>query len=164
MHSIQEPQHRISSHAVKVLRLNALIEMLISFVIVSVLLFLYYHYNWFRWIGLIIYILTILAVVRTVYEIFINPVYTQRTWRYEIDEKHVQLKHGAFKKTYQIIPMAKVQYVETHQGPLLRRYGLSEIVIGTMASIHTIPAIPEAEAETLRTRIAFLAEITEVDD
>ena len=113
VHAIQEPQHRISSHAVKVLRLNALIEMFISFVILSVLLFLYYHYNWFRWIGLIIYILAILAVVRTVYEIFINPVYTQRTWRYEIDEKHVQLKHGAFKKTYQIIPMAKVQYVET---------------------------------------------------
>lgn len=92
-----------------------------------------------------------------------QPIYLQRTWRYEIEEQHIQIKHGLFSKHHLIIPMSKVQYVNTNQGPLLRRYGLSTITIGTIASSHEIPAITEEEATALRNRIAQLANINEAE-
>ncbi|WP_240377056.1 PH domain-containing protein [Bacillus piscicola] len=162
--TIEEPQQRISPDAVKVWRMSSLIEDFIAYVVLGALLFLHHSYNWVEWVGLILYILIILGVIHSIYEIFIRPIYQQRTWRYDIDERHIQLKHGAIKKTHLIVPMTKVQYVNTNQGPLLRRYGLATIKVGTMASSHDIPAIPVKEAEELRTRIAFLAEITETDE
>lgn len=162
--TIQEPQQRISPDAVKVWRITTVIEDIIGFCVGGVLLYLQHHYDWYEWIGLILYILLILYVIYSIGEIFIFPVYRQRTWRYEIDERHIQLKYGALNKSYLIVPMTKVQYVNTEQGPLLRKYGLATIEIGTMASTHDIPAIPEKEAEELRTKIAILAEITESDE
>jgi len=74
------------------------------------------------------------------------------------------LKHGALKKVHQIVPMAKVQSVTTNQGPLLRKYGLYSVSIGTMGSSHTIPALPEEVALELRNQIASYARINEVDE
>lgn len=161
MQTILEPQQQISLSAVKVWRISDLITNIITLAILAVLLFLQSYYDWFHWIGLVLYIIIILVALNTVYEVFIEPIYRQRTWRYEINEEYIQLKHGLLHKHHLIVPMTKVQYVNTNQGPLLRRYSLSTITIGTMASSHEIPAISEKEAVTLRNRIAYLAKVNE---
>ncbi|MBM7645441.1 membrane protein YdbS with pleckstrin-like domain [Scopulibacillus daqui] len=161
---MQEPQQRISPNAVKVWRIKSAIECVIGFCILGVLLYLHNHYHWPNWTAVVLYALVVSALFYYAGEILFFPVYRQRTWRYEIDENYIQLKHGAWKKTHLMIPMTKVQFVNTRQGPLLRQYGLAAIEIGTMASTHKIPAIPEREAEELRSSIAFLAKVTESDE
>ena len=161
MQKIQEPQQRISRNAVKVWRISSMIGHLITLSILGGLVFLHNRYDWVEWVGYILFILVILVLLHAVYGIFIYPVYQQRTWRYAINEHYVQLKHGVLEKSHIIVPMTKVQYVNTNQGPILRRYKLATVTIGTMASSHEIPAIPEREAMELRNHIAFLAKITE---
>ncbi|MBE3569896.1 MAG: PH domain-containing protein [Bacillales bacterium] len=162
---IKEPKQQISPNAVKMWRISDAITYFIAFCIVFILLYFQQYYAWKSWIGLILYILLILLIIFSIVEIVIVPIYRQRTWRYEVDEKYIQLKYGGvLKKTHLIIPMTKVLYVNTNQGPLLRKFGLSTIKIGTMASVHEIPAIPEKKAAELREKIAIFAGISESNE
>lgn len=162
---IKEPQQRISINAVKMWRLSSVILYIVSIFILGILLFLQHYYGWSNLVKVIIYAIIILSTISSAFEIWFIPIYRQRTWRYEVERKYIQLKHGGIlKKNHLVIPTIKVQYVHTSQGPLLRKYGLSTIKIGTMAYVHEIPAISEEEATELREYIAFLAGINESDE
>ncbi|MFC4619512.1 PH domain-containing protein [Camelliibacillus cellulosilyticus] len=163
-HNLKEPDRRISPNAVKVWRISATIGHAIAVIIIGVVLYLQHRFDWVDWLMPILYGLGAIVIVHAIYRLFFYPIYQQRTWRYSVDESFVQLKHGSLEKTYVIVPMTKVQYVNTSQGPLMRRYGLMSVTIGTMASSHDIPALPEQEAEALCTRIAYLAQISEPDE
>ena len=62
-------------------------------------------------------------------------------WRYEVRESEIELQHGIFIVKRTLIPMVRVQHVDTSQGPILRKYDLAEITISTAATNHTIPAL-----------------------
>jgi len=49
-----------------------------------------------------------------------------------------------------LIPMIRVQHVDSSQGPLLKKYRLASVTISTAATVHEIPALDEEEAEELR--------------
>ena len=59
--------------------------------------------------------------------------------------------------------MARVQHVDTRQGPLLRHYGLSTVTISTAAGTHEIPALADDVAGILRDRISELARVVDED-
>lgn len=107
---------------------------------------------------------TAISVPYAVWDIFIQPSWLYKHWYYDVNEEFLQLKHGALTKVHQIIPMAKVQSVTTNQGPLMRKYGLYSVSVGTMGSSHEIPALPEEVALALRHQIASYARINEVDE
>ena len=162
---IKEPQQKISPNAVKVWRISDVITYTTALSILGILLFLQNYYDWKSWVSIICYIIISLLIISSIFELSIIPIYRQRTWRYEIDENYIQLKHGGvLMRKHLIIPMAKVQYVNTNQGPILRKYGLSTLTIGTMASEHEIPAISEKKATELRANIAYLAGINEINE
>ncbi|MBM7583676.1 membrane protein YdbS with pleckstrin-like domain [Bacillus pakistanensis] len=160
-YTLPEPQQQISQDAVKVWRVSAVITHVISIVILCILLFLDSRYDWYEWLKPVIYILIAIDIIYSIYGIVLYPYYLQKTWRYEVDERFIQLKHGALERENSIIPMTKVQYVNTNQGPILRKYNLCTITIGTTASSHKIPAITREAAEVLRTKIAIFAQIKE---
>ena len=62
------------------------------------------------------------------------------------------------------MPWVRVQHVDTRRGMLEQSFGLSTVVVHTAAGSHTIPLLPQAEAEELRERIAGLARADDVDD
>lgn len=62
-----------------------------------------------------------------------------------------------------LVPMVRVQHVDTVQGPILKRYRLSTITISTAATVHEIPALDVEEAEELRHSISRLARVAEDD-
>ncbi|GAB4074532.1 PH domain-containing protein [Barrientosiimonas marina] len=159
---MKEPQQRISINAVKMWRLSNIIMYFVSLLLLGVFLFLQHYYGWPNWIKLAIYAVIIISTISSAFEIFCIPIYKQRTWRYEIERHYIQLKHGGFIfKNHLIIPIVKVQYVNTSQGPLLKKYGLSTVKIGTMAYVHEIPAVSKEKATELREYIAFLSGINE---
>ena len=57
----------------------------------------------------------------------------------------------------------RVQHVDTRRGLLEQAFGLATVVVHTAAGAHTIPLLPQAEAEELRERIAGLAR-TDADE
>jgi len=160
---INEPTQRISPKATTMWKITNSIGHGVTLLILAILLYVDHTFSWIGWIGWILYVLTGLIFISAIYSIWIEPAILQRTWRYEVDDEHVQLKHGAFTQTNTLIPMTKVEYVTTNQGPFLRKFGLYDIIIGTVTSSHNIPALPADEALALRAKIAHLAKIKELD-
>lgn len=161
---IEDPKQRISPKAVRVWQVTNTIGHSVALIILGVLLYLDFLFTWPGWIGYVLYGLIGLMVISAVYSIAIEPKYLQMTWRYEIDEEFIQLKHGRFTQTHVLIPMAKVEYVSTSQGPFLRKQGLYDVNIGAVNSSHTIPSIAKEEAISLRNQIAIFAKVEETED
>ncbi|HSI67966.1 MAG TPA: PH domain-containing protein [Planococcus sp. (in: firmicutes)] len=95
--------------------------------------------------------------------IYLFPKIRWQRWRYEVREQEIELQHGLFIVKRTLVPMVRVQHVDTEQGPILRKYDLAEISISTAATTHIIPALVTAEADDLRRRISVLARVAEDD-
>ncbi|MDR9796118.1 MULTISPECIES: PH domain-containing protein [Aeribacillus] len=156
---LKEPSQTISPNAIKLWRLTSSITHGILFLILGILLVFSFYFQWAEWWNKIFYGLGLLLIFSCIVELFIEPIYKQKTWRYGIDEKSIQLKYGGIiQKTYKVIPMNKVYYVHTYQNPFLKKYKLASVKIGTVAYIHEIPALPEEEAKRVCELVVTLSE------
>lgn len=117
-------------------------------------------FNEVYWIGAI---LAGLWVLQVIFGIWLIPKIRHRIWRYEVFENEIEIQHGLIRVTRVIVPMVRVQHVDTSQGPLLRRYRLASVQISTAATVHDIPALELEEADELRDYISRLARVTEDD-
>lgn len=160
---IPQPERRISEDVVKVRRLDNLIEDAIILIILLGLLWAGYYFSWYHWIIIIFWVLLFLMPLSVIWSAIVEPKLLYTYWRYRITDEFVQLKRGILKLENTVIPMTKVQYVEATQGPLLRKYRLYTLSIGTMRSSHAIPALKEEEAFQLRDHIAEQAKLKEAD-
>ena len=104
--------------------------------------------------------LTVLPVVGAlalaVLLVFVLPPLLWRRWRYEIRPLEVDLQRGLVSITRTLVPMARVQHVDTRRGPLQRRLGLSTVVFYTAAGPNEIPQLANETAAEVRDRIAEL--------
>ncbi len=91
------------------------------------------------------------------------PRISYRRWRYEVTTTDVLVRSGLIVVTTSVIPMVRVQHVETTQGPILKANGLASVTITTAGSKFQIPGLATAEAETLRDQVAVLARIAQED-
>jgi len=78
-------------------------------------------------------------------------------WRYEVRDQEIDLRHGTLRITRTLVPMLRVQHVDTTQGPIDQAFGLATVVVHTAAGATTIPALEHAHAGRLRDHIATLA-------
>jgi membrane protein YdbS with pleckstrin-like domain len=85
------------------------------------------------------------------------PELRWRRWRYEVRDEEIDLRHGTVTVTRTLIPMLRVQHVDTTRGPLDQLLGLATVVVHTAAGRTTIPAIENEDAGRLRDHIATLA-------
>ena len=85
------------------------------------------------------------------------PELRWRRWRYEVRDHEIDLRHGTVRITRTLVPMLRVQHVDTTQGPIDQALGLATVVVHTAAGATTIPALEEDHAGRLRDRIAALA-------
>ncbi|MGE7772019.1 PH domain-containing protein [Viridibacillus arvi] len=160
---IEAPQRCISREAVKVWRMTETLTNTGIIAVLGVLYYLHIHFEWKEWIGWIVLALIVVTFLSAIWEILFKPSFMQKYWRYDVNEEFIQLKYGAFKEVNELVPMTKVQSVELIQGPLMRKYDLYSIQIGTMGTEHVIPAVSKKEAFELRDQIAHYAKIKEVD-
>lgn len=100
--------------------------------------------------GLIIYILAFI--------VFWPPIQWKR-FRYEVHEQEIDIQQGVLIVKRTLVPMIRIQHVETEQGPILRRYKMAAVEIQTAATTHRIPVLPIEEADQLRDQIAKLAAV-----
>ncbi len=97
------------------------------------------------------------ALAYLVLAVAVTPELRHRRWRYEVREHEIDIRHGTFAVTRTIVPMRRVQHVETSRGLLEQGLELATLSFHTAAGSTKIPALRDIEAERVRTRIAELA-------
>jgi len=101
------------------------------------------------------------ALALAVLFVAVLPPLLWRRWRYEIRPLEVDLQRGLVRVTRTLVPMTRVQHVDTRRGPLQRRLGLSTVVFYTAAGPNEIPQLAEKTAAEVRDRIAELTRIAD---
>lgn len=109
------------------------------------------------WIGIA------LVAVFTLWSAIIAPQLRIRFWRYEIRENEVDIQNGIFIIRRTLIPMVRIQHVDTEHGPVMRFFGLATLRISTAATDHYIPALSREKAAELMGEIAALARVSDED-
>jgi membrane protein YdbS with pleckstrin-like domain len=107
--------------------------------------------------------LWVLAALLCVVLVVVVPELRWRRWRYEIRPAEIDIRHGAWTVTRTLVPMARVQHVDTESGLLQQGFGLATVAFHTAAGRTEIPQLAEAEAAAVRERIAQLARVAEAD-
>ena len=105
----------------------------------------------------VIAIASVLAILQAVLRFVVFPQLRYRWWRFQLTADHLLLQRGLLVRRRTLIPLVRVQNVDTVQGPIARYFGLWSVVIFTAANAQSIPALSEAEADGLRTTLAELA-------
>ncbi|SNU01946.1 hypothetical protein SAMN06298212_1216 [Ruaniaceae bacterium KH17] len=75
-------------------------------------------------------------------------------------EDDLLVKKGVAFKKLSVIPYGRMQYVDVNQGPVVRRFGISQVTLYTASPTTdaTLPGLPQAEAHRLRDRLTARGE------
>lgn len=156
----EDPRNRISKKALTIWRITGFISLIIPWLIVIGLFVLTVMFQLPFWIvSIVIGIILVLSII----VIGIVPSIRWARWRYEVHEHEIDLQHGVFVVRRTLVPMVRVQHVDTRQGPILRKYKLATVTISTAATVHEIPALNIEGADQLRDYISNLARAADGD-
>ncbi len=109
------------------------------------------HIDWLLFsailvISLSLYLLTVL----------VWPKLRWRRWKYDVSAREIDMLRGIIFQKRTLVPINRVQHVDTRHGPVYRKFGLSSVTISTAATTHEIPALDNATADELRNTISIL--------
>ncbi len=152
-------QH-IDAKAVQVRRLEGWITAAVCLAIVAALGIFTFRFAWSWWIFLLT---AAVMLAYSVLEVAVIPEVYYRTWKYRITEKEIELHHGVLVRKRTLIPMSRIQHVDSKQGPILKHFRLSAVSFATAAGSHLIPALSEMAAEQVRREISDLAGVADED-
>lgn len=121
---------------------------------------LFYAIDVSLWWSAIGFAFTILYFILT---FFLIVPFRWARWSYQIRHDEIEIQHGIIFRSRVLIPMIRVQHVETDQGPLLRKQKLVSVSISTAATVHTIEAVRAEESDALRHHILELVKVAKED-
>lgn len=87
---------------------------------------------------------------------WVGPAVLWRRWRYEIRAEEIDLRHGLLTVRRTLVPIRRVQHVDTESGPLQGMFELATVSFHTAAGSTKIPGLFRGEAEDIRRRVAEL--------
>jgi hypothetical protein len=84
------------------------------------------------------------------------PWVRYRRWRFALRANDLWIHRGVLWLNTSVIPYARLQFVDTTQGPLDRRFGLAQLIVHTAApgTSGRLPGLSLEDAETLRENLA----------
>ncbi|WP_059105164.1 PH domain-containing protein [Shouchella shacheensis] len=156
----KEPSQRLPKKAIQVWRIqNSFDTLFFALFPVAYGLLGYFFFenlpSWILW-GLIGVVL-LYGLARIV----IWPQIQWYRFRYEVLDEEIDIRQGVVIVRRTLIPMVRVQHVDTEQGPILRRYKMAAVSITSAATTHSIPTLFLEDADALRDQIAELASVNE---
>ena len=152
----QIPSTRIHQDAIKAWKLSGLLWAAIFYIIPGFFWFLYTQTLEMNVNFILVVATSFVVIILHIFIGIILPNIRWKRWRYEVSEKGIDLQRGIIITKRTIIPINRVQHVDTAQGPIYRKYGLSSISLSTAATTHEIPALDDETAIVLRTMISDL--------
>lgn len=153
-------QNRISLRALKVWRQTGLIASACYVIVAIALTVVTVMFDWPNWVVFASWGTLCMFSFLFVYLI---PNLRYKWWRYEVRERDIEIQRGLFIVKRTLVPMVRVQHVDTKQGPIMRKNNLSTVEISTAATVHEIPALDSTEAEHLREYIAKMVQTVKDD-
>lgn len=153
-----EPSQRIDGRALHAWRIAGGLQSIVILLVASLASYVLWQLD-ISWV--IVVAVPALAAIVSVVLTWLVPAVRWRHWRYEVTEQELHLQYGIVVLTRTLVPMVRVQHVDTKQGPILRRYGLASVEVATAAGTQEIPALAVDVADGLRNRIAELAGVAE---
>ena len=99
-----------------------------------------------------------LAVLRA-YFLFWHQQRIYRAWGYRLDGKVLETRHGIWFRQLQLLPLARLQHVDLHSGPVERSLGLASLLLhtaGTHEATIVIPGLDANEAVRLRDHLVVV--------
>jgi uncharacterized protein len=114
--------------------------------------------------GVLTDLLVPVVTLAALFVAFTVPRLRWRHWRYEVTAEEIDIQHGAFTVIRTIVPMARVQHVETRRTFFSQVFQTATLVLHTAAGAVDIPLLDEPVAVELRDRIALYARTPDDDD
>ncbi len=98
-----------------------------------------------RWVDVLLVVLRGLLVPLGLVAVVIEPLWRYRVHRWEVTEDAVYTLEGWLTRTWRIVPISRIQTVDTTRGPLQQLLGLTSIRVRTAShagstSIEQLPA------------------------
>lgn len=146
---------KISPKAIKVWRISeaivAAVALLLALGAFILSLFVWDWLPW--WISLIIFGFFLYICI---FQVWLFPALKYKHYRYEVLEDEIKIHSGIWIKRRLSVPLFRVQNIDTHVGPLMRRFGLKSITLRTSAERVEIPELEAGRADELRNDIRAL--------
>ena len=159
----QEPASRIHKNAIKAWTVNALLFGLLWFIpaIFYAGIAISQNFNnetpWYNGIDWPLFVsLFLIAVILYIMMVWVLPNLRWKRWKYEVSDNGIDMLRGIIIKKRTVIPINRVQHVDTRQGPVYRKFELASVAISTAATTHEIPALDNETADELRNTISIL--------
>jgi uncharacterized protein len=89
------------------------------------------------------------------------PELRWRRWRWDVRPDAIDIRHGTLTIRRTLVPMLRVQHVDTTRDIVEQGLDLATVHVHTAAGSHKIPLLALADAGEVRDRIAGLAEIAD---
>lgn len=112
-----EPIHKISRKGLTVWRLYGVLQTILLLIVAVIVSYCTYYFEWPSFIYFIAVAVVLLSAILSVY---LFPKIRWERWRYEVRENEIEVQHGLFVVKRTLIPMVRVQHVDTTQGPILK--------------------------------------------
>jgi membrane protein YdbS with pleckstrin-like domain len=107
--------------------------------------------------GFVMPLLWTLVLVAGVVRIGVEPEIRWRRWRYEIRPEEIDIQRGVWTIKRTLVPMVRVQHVDTESGLLQQNFDLATVSFHTAAGPIEIPQLRRGDAQKVRDRIAELS-------
>lgn len=155
-----EPLMHIDKRMLKVWRAGALLWGMLLLLCSMLAAAAAWRWEWPWWIALGLAAAGLFVVLLAGWVI---PPVRWRCFRYEIREEEIDLQHGVFILKRTLIPMVRVQHVDSKSGPVMRKYGVASVTFSTAAGMHEIPGLSFDTADAVRNRIVELTRLAHED-
>ena len=101
------------------------------------------------------YLTAAIALLGTLLTIGI-PRLVYRHWSYALLDDELHARHGIFTRVYTIVPLHRIQHMDTSQDIIEREYKLAKLIVhtaGTRNSEVVVPGLAQENAEQMRDRL-----------
>lgn len=151
--ALREPAHQVSPRAVPFWRVSAILG---SLLVVVPLVVAYVVWPDPPWWGALILAAVAAALLAWIVAM---PQIRYRVHRWEVTPIAVFTRSGWIGREQRIAPLSRVQTVDSHEGAIMRLFGLATITVTTASAAGPI-RIDCLDREVARRTVAELTEIT----
>jgi uncharacterized protein len=99
----------------------------------------------------------VVPVVGLVLSVAVVPELRWRRWRWDVRPEAIDIRYGTLTVTRTLVPMLRVQHVDTTRDVVEQSLDLASVRVHTAAGSHRIPLLTVRDAGEVRDRIAELA-------
>ena len=119
--------------------------------------------NWDDRPGFAVPLLWGVVVLFAITQVVVEPELRWRRWRYEIRPEEIDIRRGTWSIKRTLVPMARVQHVDTESRALQQAFELATVSFHTAAGKIDIPQLTVSDAAAVRDRIAALSRVAGAD-